>query len=227
MAKTRPITRWRSYALTFAVILSLFIVACGASEPAAQEGAAPAQQQPAAASQPEPAAQAMEQPTQAPAVPADARALTDTRQFQSTPTPAPEAAAATATPVPTPTPGTVTTAKDTLIFVTQEEPVSLGTFSDGCSGNVPSTICEEIATDPFTWIDSTNFEVVPLSGVESWSQVDPHRWRFKLREGVTFHNGEPWNAAQAKFGLDWSGDPTSGGGYGFHGPISGLSLIHI
>ena len=207
---------WRRSFLSLAVLISVLAVACGASEPAA-----PAQEPAAAPVAPEQPAAAMEEPTAAPAVPADARALTDARQFESTPTPAAAMAEATATPIPTPTPGTVATAKDTLIFVTQEEPVSLGTFSDGCSGNVPSTICEEIATDPFTWIDSTNFEVVPLSGVESWSQVDPHRWRFQLREGVTFHNGEPWNAEAAKFGLDWSGDPTSGGGYGFHGPISG------
>ena len=207
---------WKRSFLSLAVLITILAVACGASEPQA-----PAQEPTAAPSAPEQPAAAVEQPTEAPAVPADARALTDTRQFESTPTPPPAAAAATATPVPTPTPGTVATAKDTIIFVTQEEPVSLGTFSDGCSGNVPSTICEEMATDPFTWIDSTNFEVVPLSGVESWSQVDPKRWRFQLREGVTFHNGEPWNAEAAKFGLDWNGDPTSGGGYGFHGTIWG------
>lgn len=206
---------WRRSFLSLAVLITILAVACGASEPQA-----PAVEQPGQPAPEQPAA-AMEEPTSAPAVPADARALTDTRQFESTPTPSASMADATATPIPTPTPGTVQTAKDTLIFVTQEEPVSLGTFSDGCSGNVPSTICEEIATDPFTWIDSTNFEVVPLSGVDTWSQVDSHRWRFKLREGVTFHNGEPWNAAAAKFGLDWSGDPTSGGGYGFHGPIGG------
>ena len=29
---------------------------------------------------------------------------------------------------------------------------------------------------------------------ESWSSVDPTTWRFKLRQGVKFHNGEPFNA---------------------------------
>ena len=209
MGKTGTVIYWRKYLVTFAVLMTLFAVACGATAtatPAPTEPPAPAQSAAPAAA------------TEATAVPG-ARAVLE-QTFESTPTP--EAAmAATATPEPTPTPGTVFTAKDTIYLVTQEEPVSLGTFSDGCSGNVPSMICEEIASDPFTWIDSTTFEVVPLSGVESWSQVDPHRWRFKLRDGVTFHNGELWNAEAAKFGLDWSGDPTSGGGYGFHGPISG------
>ena len=222
-------TLWRRGTAALVAMLALLIVACGASTPpTAAPAAQPDPAQPAApAQQPAQPAAPAAQPTAAPAqdsagTSADARALvTEQRQFQATPTPAPAMAAATATPAPTPTPGAAFTAKDTIILVTQEEPVSLGTFSDGCSGNVPSMICEEIATDPFTWIDSTNFEVVPLSGVDSWSQLDPHTWQFKLRPGVTFHNGEPWNAAAAKFGLDWSGDPTSGGGYGFHGPISG------
>jgi peptide/nickel transport system substrate-binding protein len=90
---------------------------------------------------------------------------------------------------------------------------------------VPSLVCEDLTSDPLTWIDSTSFEVVPLSGVESWEQMDPNRWRFHLREGVTFHNGEPWNAAAAKMGIDWHGDKNTAGhgtgSYGFHGAITG------
>jgi peptide/nickel transport system substrate-binding protein len=86
-------------------------------------------------------------------------------------------------------------------------------------------VCEDIASDPLTWIDGTSFEVVPLSGVETWEQAAPNRWRFHLREGVAFHNGEPWNAAAAKMGVDWHGDKdTSGhgtGAFGFHEVISG------
>ena len=211
---------WRRSFLSIAVLISILAVACGASEPQAP-AQAPAQEPAAAPAAPEQPAAAMEQPDEAPAVPTDARALTETRQFESTPTPEAAMAAATATPAPTPTPGAAFTAKDTIVLVTQEEPTSLGTFSDGCSGNVPSMICEEIATDPFTWIDSTNFEVVPLSGVDSWSQVDPDRWRFNLREGVEFHNGEPWNAEAVAWNLDLNGRPDIGGGFSFHQKISG------
>lgn len=59
---------------------------------------------------------------------------------------------------------------------------------------MPSLVCEDVASDALTWIDSTTFEVVPLIGVESWSQVATDRWRFNLRYGVTFHNGEQWTA---------------------------------
>ena len=145
---------WQRTVLLLAVFVAIFAVACGASEP--QPAAETTTSEPAAAAQPaapaaEPAAPAAPEPASQQAVPTDARALTETRRFESTPTPVPAAqASATATPIPTPTPGAAFSAKDTIYLVTQEEPVSLGTFSDGCSGNVPSMICEEIATDPFT-----------------------------------------------------------------------------
>lgn len=39
---------------------------------------------------------------------------------------------------------------------------------------------------------------------ESWEQdaTDPTKWRFRLRAGVTFHDGTPWNADAAIWGLD-------------------------
>ena len=89
---------------------------------------------------------------------------------------------------------------------------------------MPSLVCEDVASDPLTWIDSCTFEVVPLSGMESWSQVAPDRWRFNLRDGLTFHNGDQWNAA-AKLGIDYLGDEETAGhgtaSYGFHASISG------
>lgn len=37
---------------------------------------------------------------------------------------------------------------------------------------------------------------------ESWKVPDPTTWEFRLRKGVKFHNGEPFNAATVKFALD-------------------------
>ena len=36
----------------------------------------------------------------------------------------------------------------------------------------------------------------------SWEQLDPSTWRIKLRQGVTFHDGSPFNAETAKKSLD-------------------------
>jgi peptide/nickel transport system substrate-binding protein len=41
----------------------------------------------------------------------------------------------------------------------------------------------------------------------SWTQLDPTTWEFKLRKGVRFQNGEPFDAAAVKFTLDRILDP--------------------
>jgi peptide/nickel transport system substrate-binding protein len=41
----------------------------------------------------------------------------------------------------------------------------------------------------------------------SWEQTDDVTWRFKLREGVTFHNGDPFNAEVAAFGINYTWSP--------------------
>ena len=43
--------------------------------------------------------------------------------------------------------------------------------------------------------------LVPMLA-ESWSFPDPNTIEFKLRQGVFFHNGEPFNADSVKFSID-------------------------
>src|SRR6266568_4209967 len=48
--------------------------------------------------------------------------------------------------------------------------------------------------------------LVPMLA-ESWSFPDPTTIEFKLRQGVFFHNGEPFNAASVKFSIERLLDP--------------------
>ncbi|MBS4754563.1 ABC transporter substrate-binding protein [Nocardioides sp. zg-ZUI104] len=38
--------------------------------------------------------------------------------------------------------------------------------------------------------------------VDDWEQTTPTTWRLRTRDGITFSNGEPWNAEALKFSLD-------------------------
>src|SRR5947207_16021716 len=42
---------------------------------------------------------------------------------------------------------------------------------------------------------------------ESWKTLDDTTWQFKLRRGVTFHNGEPFNAEAVRFTIQRVLDP--------------------
>jgi peptide/nickel transport system substrate-binding protein len=135
--------------------------------------------------------------------------------------PEPLSQATTPTPEPTAQPSQAQSAKDTVILVTSAEPGSLDAWDTHCNATLDTTICNELANEPFTWITSDSFEVVPLSGVEGWEQLDPDRWRFTLRQGVKFHNGEPWNASSAKAGIDQNGTEVNASqSFSYHGAIS-------
>ena len=41
----------------------------------------------------------------------------------------------------------------------------------------------------------------------AWEQTNDTTWRFTLRQGVTFHNGDPFNAEVAAFGINYTWSP--------------------
>jgi peptide/nickel transport system substrate-binding protein len=60
----------------------------------------------------------------------------------------------------------------------------------------------------------------------SWENLDENTWQLKLREGVTFHNGEKFDANAVKFSLDDMLNPDNGFGYiRFLGPIAEVTVV--
>ncbi|MFS8542336.1 MAG: ABC transporter substrate-binding protein [Limnochordales bacterium] len=53
-----------------------------------------------------------------------------------------------------------------------------------------------------------DMNLIPWLATE-WYMVDDHTWQFKLREGVRFHNGEPFNAEAVKFSIERLLDPAT------------------
>ncbi|MBV8716077.1 MAG: ABC transporter substrate-binding protein [Chloroflexi bacterium] len=60
----------------------------------------------------------------------------------------------------------------------------------------------------------------------SWKALDDNTWELKLRQGVSFHNGEPFNADAVKFSFGRFADPTIKNGYGtLLKPVSGVDVV--
>ena len=50
--------------------------------------------------------------------------------------------------------------------------------------------------------DGETGEFIPVLA-EEWENIDELTWRFKLREGVTFHNGAEFDAESVKYSIDY------------------------
>src|SRR5699024_8627617 len=55
-------------------------------------------------------------------------------------------------------------------------------------------------SDTLSMRDTDN-QLVPRLATE-WEAVDELRWRFRLRDDATFHNGEPFDAHAVKFSIE-------------------------
>ena len=89
-----------------------------------------------------------------------------------------------------------------VTIVLNEEPISLASPDSYSSFGYPvlRNVGEALTNrDP-----KTNELVGELA--TSWEQPNPTTWRFHLRQGVKFHDGSPFNAEAAAFGinLSWS-----------------------
>ncbi|MYC29952.1 MAG: hypothetical protein F4X65_07685 [Chloroflexi bacterium] len=153
-----------------------------------------------------------------PAAPAEPAAV-----GQPTATPVPDA---TATPAPTATPlaEDVSTAQDSIVLVVPEEPVNLNSFlSIGAALN--ASVTRSNLQDPLTWQSGDDLRIVPTGATTGWEQIDEDTWRFTLRQGVKFHNGEAFNADAALPSLTDNGSPASeGGSINYTGPHTSVKV---
>ena len=74
--------------------------------------------------------------------------------------------------------------------------------NEGLTNNINSLIYE------FLVQRDKNLGLIPALA-ESWTQVNPTTWRFKLRAGVKFHDGTPFTADDVVFSFDRAKSDTS------------------
>ncbi|MBI2305647.1 MAG: hypothetical protein HYU86_12985 [Chloroflexi bacterium] len=93
-----------------------------------------------------------------------------------------------------------------LTFASPDENGNLDTHLDtgGAGGIVYPNIY-----DALTYRAKNNSPTLTPQLALSWEAPDATTWIFKLRKGVTFHNGEPFNAQVVKFNLERLKDPES------------------
>jgi peptide/nickel transport system substrate-binding protein len=93
--------------------------------------------------------------------------------------------------------------KAEIVIAIPEEPPHLD-WAD-CFALVNAPVCLN-GYEPLIFRDG---ETGALEGLlaESWERVDETTWRFKLREGVKFHNDVPFDAEIAKWNLETQSDP--------------------
>lgn len=77
----------------------------------------------------------------------------------------------------------------------------LTSFDYPTDWNIQATWIQSNISDCLVWKDRRTGRFTPWLA-ERWDRVTDKAWRFHLRRGVQFTNGEPFNAAAAKFNLD-------------------------
>lgn len=97
-------------------------------------------------------------------------------------------------------PTTVAAQENTdVTIVLAEEP----SFVEPCEASRSDVgkVLKQNVVETLTQIDATDGSITPRLATE-WEQVDDLTWRFTLRDGVTFHDGNAFNAEAVKYGID-------------------------
>lgn len=118
--------------------------------------------------------------------------------------------------------GSATTDSDSGSATTDTEPASADA---GPSGSLTVAVIQEVQSmdaqitfkevnatgirnviETLTWVNPDTGDLEPRLAT-SWEQIEPQTWRFELREGITFHDGSPFNGESAAFLVNWVWDP--------------------
>jgi peptide/nickel transport system substrate-binding protein len=84
--------------------------------------------------------------------------------------------------------------------LTMSQPADATTMDPQLQGDVADMNILINMFDCLTTRDSQNRLMPQLA--TSWHAVNPTTWRFNLRKGVKFHNGEPFNASVVKYSIE-------------------------
>lgn len=99
---------------------------------------------------------------------------------------------------------TTSAAADAKLRIVMANPPKGGTM-DTCDGDNNQLLQENI-TEPLVRAHGETGELEPALALE-WTEESPTRWTFTLREGVTFHDGQPFDAEAAAWWLNRALDP--------------------
>ena len=99
----------------------------------------------------------------------------------------------------------------------------------------PSILDQTVSSDPRQYLNGNLFQPLvwlthdlktePMVA-ESWEQVEPTVWRFRIRDGIKFHNGEPLTAEDVVASLQYQLDPERAADQiNLLGPITDVRLI--
>ena len=152
------------------------------------------------------AAAAAPKPTTAPApaattAPAPAATTAQTQVVTTAPAPA-----ATTAPAPAATAATAPSGTLTIAQGVDAESLDPYVTTSGASKGMLWTIYDRLIY--------RDLDLALKPGLAtSWKAVDDSTWELKLRQGVTFHNGEPFDANSVKFSFARFVDPTIKNGY--------------
>jgi len=92
----------------------------------------------------------------------------------------------------------------TLRFASQGDPQTMDPYSQN------ESFTNSVNSQVYEYLVNRDKQLNLVPGLAtSWEQVSPLKWRFKLRQGVKFHDGTPFSADDVVFSVVRAQQPTS------------------